>query len=67
MRSGPAKVPLTTDIYDVLPIYRGDMEDALTKETIPRKYEAEVRRYYDALDQGRGKQSGGRSPGAASE
>ena len=65
MRSGPAKVPAMAEYWDVLPKYREDAEDALTTEKYPRKYETEVRRYYEALDEGAPEKPGSGSTGDA--
>ena len=53
VRSGPTKVPVTSEVWDVVPQYQAEAEDALSRERIPRKYEYEVNRYYEALDEGR--------------
>ncbi len=66
IRSGPAKVPALSDYYEVVPMYREDAEEALAKERVPRRYEFEVRRYYEALDKGPSKTSDGGSDDAAS-
>jgi len=68
VRSGPAKVPAMADYYQVLPAYREDAEEAITREKIPRKYETEVRRYYESLDKGPPKRAGsGSADATASE
>jgi hypothetical protein len=64
----PAKVPAMADMYDVLPAFKGEAEEALTKEKYPRKYERDVRRYYESLDAGAPKRSAsGATEGGSSE
>jgi hypothetical protein len=58
VRSGPTKVPVTAEVWDVVPQYQAEAEDALSRERIPRKYEHEVSRYYEALDEGRPEKQG---------
>ncbi len=46
-----ARVPSRLGYLGVLGRYRKMMEDAITREQIPRDYHAQIKQYFEALDE----------------